>query len=81
MRGSGGSFRPHDQVTREEAAVMLDAILQKKTWSEQLQRGDELGVQLGWQYNSTTTEFKKQVEQSEVNTLVPRWFFLNSSRK
>ncbi|OMF00243.1 glycoside hydrolase [Paenibacillus amylolyticus] len=81
MRGSGGVFRPHDQVTREEAAVMLDAILQKKTWSEQLQRGDELGVQLGWQYNSTTTEFKKQVEQSEVNTLVPRWFFLNSSMK
>ncbi|WP_244898142.1 S-layer homology domain-containing protein [Paenibacillus xylanexedens] len=79
MRGSGGVFRPHDQVTREEAAVMLDAILQKKTWSEQLQRGDELGVQLGWQYNSTTAEFKKQVEQSEVNTLVPRWFFLNSS--
>lgn len=81
MRGSGGVFRPHDQVTREEAAVMLDAILQKKTWSEQLQRGDELGVQLGWQYNSTTAEFKKQVEQSEVNTLVPRWFFLNSSMK
>ncbi|WP_235431548.1 S-layer homology domain-containing protein [Paenibacillus sp. VT-400] len=81
MRGSGGVFRPHDQVTREEAAVMLDAILQKKTWSEQLQRGDELGVQLGWQYNSTTTEFKKQVEQSEVNTLVPRWFFLNNSMK
>ncbi|MCW3792000.1 S-layer homology domain-containing protein [Paenibacillus sp. LS1] len=81
MKGSGGVFRPHDQVTREEAAVMLDAILQKKTWSEQLQRGDELGVQLGWQYNSTTAEFKKQVEQSEVNTLVPRWFFLNSSMK
>ncbi|WKL01348.1 hypothetical protein Q0F98_32650 [Paenibacillus amylolyticus] len=53
---------------------MLDAILQKKTWSEQLQRGDELGVQLGWQYNSTTAEFKKQVEQSEVNTLVPAGF-------
>ncbi|WP_458126517.1 S-layer homology domain-containing protein [Paenibacillus sp. Z3-2] len=81
MRGSGGVFRPHDQVTREEAAVMLDAILQKKTWSEQLRRSDELGVQLGWQYNSTTAEFKKQVEQSEVNTLVPRWFFLNSSMK
>ncbi|PQP80824.1 glycoside hydrolase [Paenibacillus sp. PCH8] len=81
MRGSEGLFRPHDQVTREEAAVMLNAIVQKKTWSEQLQRADELGVQLGWQYNSSTAEFKQQVQQSEVNTLVPRWFFLNSSMK
>ena len=79
MRGSDGLFRPQDQVTREEAAVMLDAILQKKEWSEQLGNADSLGIQLGWQYNSTTAEFKKQVEQSEVNTLVPRWFFLNSS--
>ncbi|MGF9695719.1 S-layer homology domain-containing protein [Paenibacillus sp. MABNR03] len=79
MRGSDGLFRPQDQVTREEAAVMLDAILQKKEWSEQLENPDSLGIQLGWQYDSTTAEFKKQVEQSEVNTLVPRWFFLNSS--
>ncbi|MFS0869564.1 S-layer homology domain-containing protein [Paenibacillus xylanilyticus] len=79
MRGSDGLFRPQDQVTREEAAVMLNAILQKKEWSEQLENPDSLGIQLGWQYNSTTAEFKKQVEQSEVNTLVPRWFFLNSS--
>ncbi|MEO2203904.1 S-layer homology domain-containing protein [Paenibacillus pabuli] len=79
MRGSDGLFRPQEQVTREEAAVMLDAILQKKEWSEQLGNADSLGIQLGWQYNSTTAEFKKQVEQSEVNTLVPRWFFLNSS--
>ena len=75
MRGSDGLFRPQDQVTREEAAVMLDAILQKKEWSQQLGNADSLGIQLGWQYNSTTAEFKKQVEQSEVNTLVPRWFF------
>lgn len=81
MKGSDGMFRPHDQVTREEAAVMLDAILQKKTWSDQLKSSDQLGIQLGWQYNSTTAQFKKQVEQSEVNTLVPRWFFLNSSMK
>ncbi|MCG7382397.1 S-layer homology domain-containing protein [Paenibacillus sp. ACRRY] len=79
MRGSDGLFRPQDQVTREEAAVMLDAILQKKEWSQQLGNADSLGIQLGWQYNSTTAEFKKQVEQSKVNTLVPRWFFLNSS--
>lgn len=79
MRGSDGLFRPQDQVTREEAAVMLDAILQKKEWSQQLGNAVSLGIQLGWQYNSTTAEFKKQVEQSEVNTLVPRWFFLNSS--
>ncbi|MFK0521303.1 S-layer homology domain-containing protein [Paenibacillus illinoisensis] len=79
MRGSDGFFRPQDQVTREEAAMMLDAILQKKEWSQQLGNADSLGIQLGWQYNSTTAEFKKQVEQSKVNTLVPRWFFLNSS--
>lgn len=79
MRGSDGLFRPQDQVTREEAAVMLDSILQKKEWSQQLGNADSLGIQLGWQYNSTTAEFKKQIEQSEVNTLVPRWFFLNSS--
>ncbi|WP_246058075.1 S-layer homology domain-containing protein [Paenibacillus illinoisensis] len=79
MRGNDGLFRPQDQVTREEAAVMLDAILQKKEWSQQLKNADSLGIQLGWQYNSTTAEFKKQVEQSNVNTLVPRWFFINSS--
>ncbi|WP_426334581.1 S-layer homology domain-containing protein [Paenibacillus silvae] len=77
MRGSDGLFRPGEQVTREEAAVMLDAILQNQTWAAQLKRKEQLGIQLGWQYNASTAEFIKQVQQSPVNTLVPRWFFLN----
>ncbi len=77
MRGNNGMFRPSDQVTREEAAVMLDAILQNSTWAAQIQRKQDHGIQLGWQYNSSAAEFIRQVEQSPVNTVVPRWFFLN----
>ncbi|MGO4528459.1 S-layer homology domain-containing protein [Paenibacillus sp. 2TAF8] len=77
MRGSNGMFRPADQVTREEAAVMLDAVLQNYSWAAQIQRRQDHGIQLGWQYNSSTAEFINQVEQSPVNTVVPRWFFLN----
>ncbi|WP_312027656.1 S-layer homology domain-containing protein [Paenibacillus cucumis (ex Kampfer et al. 2016)] len=77
MRGSSGMFRPADQVTREEAAVMLDSILQNNTWATQIQRKQDHGIQLGWQYNSSTAEFIRQVDQSPVNTVVPRWFFLN----
>lgn len=77
MRGSDGLFRPGDQVTREEAAMMLDAILQKNAWAAQFKQKQAHGIQLGWQYNSSTAEFMKQVQQSPVNTLVPRWFFLN----
>ncbi|CAI6037358.1 hypothetical protein PAECIP112173_00872 [Paenibacillus sp. JJ-100] len=77
MRGSNGKFRPGDQITREETATVLDAILQNKAWAAQINRKQDYGIQLGWQYNSSTTEFIKQVEQSPVNTVVPRWFFLD----
>lgn len=79
MRGSDGLFRPKDKVTREEAAMMLSAILQKPMWYSQLKGTVSEGIQLGWQYDSTTSEFKQQVARSPVNTLVPRWFFLNGS--
>ena len=56
---------------------MLDAILENNSWALQIQRKLDQGIQLGWQYNSSTAAFIEQVEQSPVNTLVPRWFFLN----
>ncbi|WP_342555671.1 S-layer homology domain-containing protein [Paenibacillus sp. FSL R7-0652] len=77
MRGSSELFRPGDQVTREEAAVMLDSVLQNPSWAAQIKRKPDVGIQLGWQYNSSAAAFINQVEQSPVNTVVPRWFFLN----
>ena len=34
-------------------------------------------IQLGWQYASTTAEFKEYVNKSNINTIVPRWLFLD----
>ncbi|MFD2371665.1 glycosyl hydrolase family 18 protein [Brevibacillus sp. GCM10020057] len=71
--GYQGSFRPTSPLSREETAVILKRIL------------DELGAQavsakplvsLGWQYQSTTQEFIAQVQKAGINTLSPRWYFL-----
>lgn len=71
--GYEGIFRPNDALSREETAVILQRILtelnKKPGTSAPL-------VSLGWQYQSTTDEFIAQVKKSGVNTLSPRWYFL-----
>ena len=75
MTGYQGYFRPSDSLTREETAVIFQRIYtvlgqQKNTASKP--------ISLGWQYQSTTQQFIQQVKNSNVSTLSPRWFFLQS---
>lgn len=71
--GYQGYFRPGAALSRQETAVILQRIMddlnEQKTSAKPL-------VSLGWQYQSTTEEFIAQVKKSGVNTLSPRWYFL-----
>ncbi|MFC5700270.1 S-layer homology domain-containing protein [Cohnella faecalis] len=79
MNGDGGTFRPEDSMTKQEAAALLDKVLQRNAWSAQFQAAPAASIQLGWQYGQTTVQFERQVAQSNVNTLSPRWFFLGQA--
>lgn len=71
--GYQGSFRPQKALSREETAVILQRI------SDELKTQSAAAkplISLGWQYQSTTDEFIAQVKKSGVNTLSPRWYFL-----
>ncbi|MGG1389083.1 glycosyl hydrolase family 18 protein [Brevibacillus brevis] len=71
--GYNGYFRPTQALSREETAVVLHRIL------ENLKKQNVTAkplVSLGWQYQSTTEEFIAHVKKSGVNTLSPRWYFL-----
>jgi len=73
LTGYNGYFRPKDALSREETAVILYRI-------HNLLKSHPVSakplVSLGWQYQTTTAEFINQVKNSSVNTLSPRWFFL-----
>ncbi|QHT61423.1 glycoside hydrolase [Paenibacillus lycopersici] len=79
MGGDQGRFRPQASMTRQEAAVMLNRIWTYPGWKAKLQAPPPSSIQLGWQYGQTTAQFEKQVAQSSVNTVSPRWFFLGQS--
>lgn len=79
MSGEGHKYRPNDAITRQETAVVLDRILDS-SFGVEVRRGQSASfIHMGWQYDSTTTEFIDQVESSTVNTLVPRWFYLENN--
>ncbi|KQL50149.1 glycosyl hydrolase [Brevibacillus choshinensis] len=71
--GYQGYFRPAAALSREETAVILKRILDEL--NAQTVSAKPL-VSLGWQYQSTTQEFIAQAQKSGVNTLSPRWYFL-----
>lgn len=71
--GYNGYFRPTQALSREETAVILHRI--QENLKKQNIKAKPL-VSLGWQYQSTTEEFIAQVKKSGVNTLSPRWYFL-----
>lgn len=75
MTGYQGYFRPADSLTREETAVIFQRIF---TLLNQQKSSANKRISLGWQYQSTTAEFIAQVKKSNVNTLSPRWFFLQA---
>lgn len=70
--GYAGYFRPTDPLSREETAVILHRVLTRLD-----KQPAKPPVVLGWQYQTTTQEFLQLVNGSEVNTLSPRWFFLD----
>ncbi|MGK9252154.1 S-layer homology domain-containing protein [Paenibacillus humicus] len=76
MAGDQGYFRPKAAISRAEAAVLLDRIRNRAEWSQQFETEPEAPVQMGWQYNSTTEQFKQQASSSGINTLSPRWLFV-----
>ncbi|GAB7387010.1 hypothetical protein BSNK01_08460 [Bacillaceae bacterium] len=76
MRGFSGAFRPLDPISRQEAAVVFARILNNAGWSKQFATKPVSQIQLGWIYNQTVEQFKRNSEASIVNTISPRWFFL-----
>ncbi|KEO81997.1 S-layer homology domain-containing protein [Tumebacillus flagellatus] len=81
MHGDGGNFRPSAPITREETAVVFSRILGKAVPAGASAASDDL-IQLGWQFAETDTAFEQKVASSgTVNTLSPRWFFLQENYK
>lgn len=80
MNGDGGKFRPNDPITRQETAVVLHRALQRPDWSNALDAPLPQRIELGWQYELTTQQYLARVASSPVNTLAPRWYFLDSSQ-
>lgn len=77
MKGDAGGFRPKYSLTRAEAAMLLDRILQTSQVAAALGKKQADPITLGWQYDSTTAEFEQQILNSGINTLSPRWYFLD----
>ncbi|WP_068785002.1 S-layer homology domain-containing protein [Paenibacillus phocaensis] len=82
MQGNGGMFYPTQPITRQETAVILDRLLRDNRWTDAMAASAAVApLQLGWQYGQSTEAYQKSVMQSNVNVLVPRWFFLESTGK
>jgi spore germination protein len=84
MNGYMGNFRPRDSITREEVAIVLDQLVQDPRFASALQASATTStnqVMLSWQYGETTAQYEQRVIESNgmINTLSPRWFFLDSS--
>ncbi|OXM83751.1 S-layer homology domain-containing protein [Paenibacillus rigui] len=79
MEGDQQGFRPNDSMTRQETAVVMDKLFTVPRWSDALLASPSSRIQLGWQYNETDEQFEQQVLSSSINTLSPRWFFLDKN--
>jgi spore germination protein len=79
MTGQGNKFRPNDNLTRQETAVVLDRILDSPFGVKISQGLQDSTIQMGWQYDSTTSQFIDQINESNINTLTPRWFLLKDA--
>ncbi|MFC5650050.1 S-layer homology domain-containing protein [Paenibacillus solisilvae] len=74
-----GRFHPIDPITRQDTAVMMDRVLQNTRWNAELTSNPRSSLHLGWQYGQTTAQYERTVLQSNVDTLSPRWYFLEES--
>jgi len=80
MKGDDTSqFRPNDSMTRQETAMLLARVLQNKKWAAELDKKTEERIVMGWQYGQTTAEYKRNILKSNVNTLSPRWYFVDAA--
>ena len=75
--GNDGNFRPNAPITREELAAILQRIVVDSPVAASLQKQPSSVIQMGWQYNQSTKQFETSVLESGINTLAPRWYFLD----
>lgn len=74
-----GNFRPTAPISRQETAVLIDRVLQKEKWAAELQAKPKKRIVLGWQYGQTTAQYQNNILESNVNTLSPRWYFMDKN--
>ncbi|MEF2245963.1 S-layer homology domain-containing protein [Paenibacillus sp. IITD108] len=80
MKGDNkGNFRPAEPITREETAVLIDRVLQKDKWVKELDKKPDKKITIGWQYGQTTGQYIENLSMSNVNTLTPRWYFIEKT--
>lgn len=82
VQGSGGYFRPNDYITREETAVLLDRILHYGNVMAVLDKDYESeisDIRMGWLYDGTTKQYISYAKTAGLNTLSPRWYYIESS--
>lgn len=75
MTGHNGYFRPQADLTRQEAAVLLERVMSDVSSHQASVNNSTRPIQLGWQYNQSTEEYEHSVMNSNINTLSPRWFY------
>ncbi|MCY9703763.1 S-layer homology domain-containing protein [Paenibacillus alvei] len=78
MNGDEEGFRPNDSLTRQETAVVLNRALQRPDWSKALTKAPPKRIEMGWKHELTTQQYISKVSGSTVNTLSPRWYFLDA---
>ncbi|WP_377565369.1 S-layer homology domain-containing protein [Paenibacillus chungangensis] len=74
-----GKFRPTDPLSREETAMFMDRVLQNDRGAAELEQKSTERIVIGWQYGQTTEQYTKHILKSNVNTLSPRWYFLDET--
>lgn len=82
MQGSQGLFRPESEITREETAALLDRVLESGNVKPVIDHASEaLGrdIRMGWLYNGNVSQYIGYARAANLNTLVPRWYFLEPS--
>ncbi|MEQ7053379.1 S-layer homology domain-containing protein [Paenibacillaceae sp. P-4] len=80
MTGDDKGFRPNDPLTRQETAVVLNRALQRPDWSKALTKTPPKRIEMGWMHELSTQQYIEKVSGSTVNTLSPRWFFLDAKQ-
>ncbi|MBO2944240.1 S-layer homology domain-containing protein [Paenibacillus sp. F411] len=80
MQGSQGYFRPGAAITRQEAVMLLSNILQSGSVKRALDSYGQTaasGISMGWFYQGTAAQYMAYAERAGLNTVSPRWYFLN----